>query len=313
GHQGVYARLRRAMGVSRERDWISQEPSPRRFAATLSRKRERGKRACGHPLAFPPLFCLSSYHAHPLFSPPRIRVVRLDPVTLEPLPEDGEPFMPPRPRGSRRPHTDGKVSAVRQLVEQTRATYAEIAKRTGVAPASICRWTRDGSWVRPLFAPRATDTVPRFRASAKLRRRSLASRLTALAKRGPPPPAPRPPARPGRGIRELEAAPAVDLARLREALELLKMTKLAERPRRRWQGRRAKASPPLDAEARARVIADLRANGVDIARAPGEALADFIESTAPGRDPMDHAALRPPKRRYSMRKRGHVGMMERDR
>jgi len=233
----------------------------------------------------------------PLFPPPRIRIVRLDPVTLEPLPDDGEPFVPPRPRGSRRPHTNGQVARVRALIEQTRYTYAEIAKRTGVAPASICRWTRDGSWVRPLFAPRATDTVPRFRASAKLRRRTLASRLTALAERA---------------IRELKAAPAVDLARLREALELLKMTKLAERPRRRWQARREKASPVLDAEARARVIADLRANGVDIARAPGEALADFIESCAPGRDPMDNPAFKPRKRRYSMRKRGREGMMGRE-
>jgi len=102
----------------------------------------------------------------PLFSPPLTRTVRLDPVTLEPLTGVSEPSMPPRPRGSRRPHTNGKVDRVRHLVEQTRLTYAEIAKRTGVAPASICRWTRDGAWKRPLFAPRATDTVPSFLASA---------------------------------------------------------------------------------------------------------------------------------------------------
>ncbi|HWP14799.1 MAG TPA: hypothetical protein VNM46_04180, partial [Xanthobacteraceae bacterium] len=163
----------------------------------------------------------------------------------------------------------------------------------GVAPASICRWTRDGSWVRPLFAPRATDTVPRFRASAKLRRRTLAARLHALAERA---------------IRELEAAPAVDLAQLREALELLKLTKLADRPRRRWLTRREKASPPLDAGARARVIADLRANGVDIARAPGEALADFIESCAPGADPARDPALRE-RGRYSKRNKHHAWML----
>jgi hypothetical protein len=39
------------------------------------------------------------------------------------------------------------------------------------------------------------------------------------------------------------------------------------------------------ATARARVIADLRAKGVDIARTPSEALADFVESCAPGVDP----------------------------
>ena len=72
--------------------------------------------------------------------------------------------------------------------------------------------------MRPLFAPRATDTVPRWRASAKLRRRTLAARLHALAERACASSRPR---------------PRVDLAQLREALEILKLTMLAERPRKR--------------------------------------------------------------------------------
>ncbi len=133
---------------------------------------------------------------------------------------------------------------MRRLVETTLFTYAEISGRTGVAPASICRWTAAGKWARPAFAPRATDTVPRWRASAKLKRRTLAARLHALAERA---------------IRELEAAPRVDLAQLREALEILKLTMLAERPRKRWRILIEKAaSPTLTEEARARVIADLR-------------------------------------------------------
>jgi hypothetical protein len=52
---------------------------------------------------------------------------------------------------------------VRDLVEGSVLTYSEIAARTGVRRASICRWTRDGKWQRPLFAPRATDTVPSAR------------------------------------------------------------------------------------------------------------------------------------------------------
>jgi hypothetical protein len=204
--------------------------------------------------------------------------------------------MPPRPRGSRRPHSEGKVATVRQLVEQTRLTYSAIAARTGVAPASICRWTRNGAWERPLFAPRATDTVPRWRASARLKRRTLASRLHALAERA---------------IRELGASPAVDLAKLREALEVLKMTKLADRPRGRWRMRRDKASPMLPEQARARVIADLRACGVDVARAPGETLADFIESVAPGEDPNDNSAFKERGRR-SKRNRHHAWMLGRD-
>ena len=147
------------------------------------------------------------------------------------------------------------------------------------------------------FAPRATDTVPRWRASAKLRRRTLAARLHALAERA---------------IRELEAARRRS-RQLREALEILKLTMLAERPRKRWHRTEKRRRIPLTEEARARVIADLRANGVDIARAPSEALADFIESCAPGEDPTDNPAFKPRKRRYSMRKRGQAAMLGRGR
>ena len=59
------------------------------------------------------------------------------------------------------------------------------------------------------------------------------------------------------------------------------------------------------------MIADLRARGIDIARAPSEALADFIESCAPGPDTNDHPALKE-RGRYSKRKREHARMLERD-
>ena len=59
------------------------------------------------------------------------------------------------------------------------------------------------------------------------------------------------------------------------------------------------------------MIADLRANGVDIARAPGEAVADFIESCAPGPKPKQDPALRE-RGRYSKRKRHHEWMMGRE-
>ena len=48
--------------------------------------------------------------------------------------------MPPRPRGTRRPHTDAMVAAVRRLIEETTLSYHQIAARTGVSPASISRW-----------------------------------------------------------------------------------------------------------------------------------------------------------------------------
>jgi hypothetical protein len=170
-----------------------------------------------------------------------------------------------------------KVAAVRRLVEQTTLTYSEIAAKTGVGRASICRWTRDGKWQRPLFAPRATDTVPSARAGARLKLRTLFVRLAAQAERH---------------IGELEAAASVDPDKLAEALELLKLAKLAARPRRRRRPEEAAgAEPPWDAPART-VVRSLRAAGIDTARAPEDALMDFIMSRAPP----------PPKRRRGGRR-----------
>ena len=135
---------------------------------------------------------------------PTIRRVRVTPDRPDQLPQ--------RAPGTRRPHGEAQVAAVRYLIEQTELTYGEIARKTGVGRASICRWTVDNKWVRPVFAPRATDRIPRARASAKLRRRTLAARLDALAQRY---------------VTELEFDPGVDLDKLAAALELAKMAKLA--------------------------------------------------------------------------------------
>jgi hypothetical protein len=190
----------------------------------------------------------------PIFSPFR--------AALRGDPADPELFNPSRPRGSRRPHTDGKVTAVRRLIEDTTLTYGQIAARTGVGRASICRWTRDGAWKRPLFAPRATDTVPRARPSAKLRRRTLAARLTALAERH---------------IGELEASACVDAERLGQALELLKIAKVAAQRRRRRENMSALGEPM-------RPIIELCLADVDLHRAPRPALDDFLENRAPPPD-----------------------------
>jgi hypothetical protein len=199
-----------------------------------------------------------------------------------------------RPRGSRRPHTDATVAKVRRLIEQTALTYDEIAKRSGVGRASICRWTRDGGWQRPVFAPRATDTVPSARASAKLKARTLAARLFALAERY---------------LRELEETPGVDLDKLAQALELMKLAKFAARPRRRGRWPRDAAGHPfksLDETARMVTIADLRAAGIDVERAPPAAVADVISSHAP---PREEPALRRRGHR-SKRNREHAKMLE---
>lgn len=54
-------------------------------------------------------------------------------VRLQVQPDKPGAIVAPRPRGSRRPHKDATVAAVRRLIEKTTLTYAEIAAQTGVA------------------------------------------------------------------------------------------------------------------------------------------------------------------------------------
>ena len=104
-------------------------------------------------------------------------------VRLSVRPDYDDPAAGVGRHGPRQPRTDAAVAAVRRLIEQSVLNYRQIAARTGVSTGSISNWTRDGGWKRPPFAPRASDTIPTPRASAKLRRRTLAARLDALAER----------------------------------------------------------------------------------------------------------------------------------
>ena len=181
---------------------------------------------------------------------------------------------------------------MRKLIEESTLTYHQIAARTGASPASISRWKHIGEWKRPLFAPRGMDTVPTPRASAYLKRRMLARRLTALA---------------DRYVRELEETPGIDLGKLGEALELLKMARLAGM-RRTPRRAEAVASGEL-----MRPIVELCAVGVDLSRAPRAAVDDFLENRA---EPPAHE--RPPRSRgrgnarYLTREQRHVRMLERE-
>ena len=225
------------------------------------------------------------------FAPPVIR--------LRVRPEDPFATNGPRSRGSRRPHTDAKVAAVRKLVEETALTYGEIEAKTGVGRASICRWTRDGGWVRPPFAPRATDRVPRARASAKLKRRLLAGRLSALAERY---------------VSELETTPGVDLSKLAQAFMLMRMIKLAARQKKRQSGN-ARAilgaeRTALDYEDEATIVARLRTAGVDLDQAPADAVKDFIDAHRP---PEDDRHFRARGGLRSLRNREHAALLEKER
>ena len=202
-----------------------------------------------------------------------------------------------RPRGSRRPHTDITVAKVRHLIEHTALTYDEIVARTGVGRASVSRWARDGGWMRPLDAPRATDRVPTARAGQKLKLRKLAERLRMLAERY---------------VRELEQTPGVDLDRLVQALQVVKMARLEAQGRRRRRHWAGEARTGLQMHAREEAIRtalkEMRRGGVDLDRAPQEALDLLIEAKTPAEQ---HPALRERGRR-SRRNREHAWLREKE-
>jgi len=208
---------------------------------------------------------------HPRFLPSltRLRVVRKGPRDLTEKPR------------SRRPHPNATIAKVRRLIETTPLTYGEIAARTGVGAASICRWTRDAGWQRHLLAPRPTDTAPSARASAHMKRRQLAARLLVLAERH---------------VRELEESGCVDPHKLAEALELLKMAKLAARARhgRRSPGARKAGELMRPSRAKVRPIEELCVEDVCLGVAPRAAVDDFLASRAP-------PAVKPPQRPRSRR------------
>jgi len=163
---------------------------------------------------------------------------------------------------------------VRNLIERNRPDlFRDSEERPCVGRASICRWARDGKWLRPAHAPRATDLVPSLRAGRRLRMRMLATRLEALAQRH---------------LRELEETPNVDPDRLMQALQLVKMARLEA------MGRGAAAaftaSPRTGAWGLSRdqairtALKEMRRGGVDIDRAPKEAVELVIEANVPVED-----------------------------
>jgi transcriptional regulator with XRE-family HTH domain len=175
------------------------------------------------------------------------------------------------------------VAKVRDLIEHTALTYAQIQAQTGVDSSTISNWTRDGKWVRPLEAPRSSDRMPTYRASRRLKLRKLASRLQWIAEHY---------------VRKLEETPGVDLELLMQALQVLRMARIEAMGNRR---RLALFGPPqtgrgyFDREQAIRAaLKGMRRGGVDIDRAPKEALDLVLEARAPAED---NPALRDPRPR----------------
>jgi hypothetical protein len=171
------------------------------------------------------------------------------------------------------------VALVRRLIEGTTLSHQQIAARTGVCQGSISVWRRKFGWKRSPFAPRSTDTVPLWRASPKLKLRLLTGRLVAVAERM---------------VRELEETPGVDLDKLMQALQVIKMARtMAMGNKRRLplvgQPRTGRQAMSED-EAIRTALKEMRRGGVDIDRAPQEALDLVIDANLPVEE--DHPAFR---------------------
>ena len=162
---------------------------------------------------------ITPYIRHQLYTPIfRLRVEPDEPEAPPGSTTEQRPAIPAqRRRGRGQPHTDATVARVRDLFEHTCLTYAEIAAQTGVTPGIITHWKRDGALRRPAYAPRATESVPDWRAGRKLKLRKLAVRLHAQAERC---------------VRELEASPESDVETLMQALQVRKLARLEAMGRR---------------------------------------------------------------------------------
>lgn len=205
--------------------------------------------------------------------PPVLTRLRVEPDE----PAEGPPAIVGRRKGG--PHTDATVESVRRLIVGTTLSYREIALKTGVAKPNITNWVRDGGWQRPPFAPRANDMMPTARAGRRLKLRKLAERLRALAERM---------------IRELEETPGVDLDKLMQALQVVKMARLEAMGRRGRFRSPGRGMTGFEWASRKQAIRgalkEMRRGGVDTDAAPQEALDLVIDANTPVED---HPALRP--------------------
>jgi hypothetical protein len=115
--------------------------------------------------------------------------------------------------------------------------------------------------------------MPTLRARRRLKLRKLAGRLQMLAEHH---------------VRKLEETPGVDLDGLLQALQVLRMARLEAMGNRRrgpWPGERRTGAWAMPREQAIRaVLKEMRRGGVDIDRAPKEALELLIEAKVPEED-----------------------------
>ena len=212
-------------------------------------------------------------------------IVRLRVTPDEPAePADGPPAVAGRRRGLRQPYADSTVQRVRHLIETTTLSQQQIADKIGVKRATISVWQKNYGWIRPAFAPRCPSTVPLWRAGPALKLRLLTGRLVAIAERM---------------TRELEETPDTDLDKLMQAFQAVKMARVTLQGNKRrklliGQARTGYQTMREDEAIRA-ALKEMQRGGVDLDRAPQEALDLVIEANTP--EEQDHPALREREKR----------------
>jgi transcriptional regulator with XRE-family HTH domain len=183
-----------------------------------------------------------------------------------------------------RPYTDATVRQVRHLIENTTLSQKAIALKTGVKPSTVSSWQRNYRWTRSAFAPRNPTIAARCRAGPALKLTLLTGRLVAIAERM---------------TSELEETPDTDLDRLVQALQVVKMARVTLQGNRRRKlliGRARTGFEVMEEDAAIRAaLKEMQRGGVDIDRAPQEALDLVIAANTPAEQ--EQQALRPRGRR----------------
>ncbi len=217
----------------------------------------------------------------PHIPPPIVRfsLTRDEPAEVAPAPIT-PPVVKRSSRGRGRPIPDDTVQRVRHLLENTTLPQMKIARMTGVKQATISVWLRHNGWMRPLGAPLNPAIRSLWRIGPAMKLSLLTGRLVAVAERM---------------TRELEDNPDTDIDKLMQAVQAVRMARVTLQGNRRRKlliGRaRTGFQVMKEDDAIRAALKEMRGGGVDLDRAPKEAMDLVLAANTPAEK--DHPALHP--------------------
>ncbi len=217
----------------------------------------------------------------------RFSLTRDEPAEVTP-PAGPPPVAKRSSSGRGRSFPDSTVRRVRHLLETTTLSQMEIARRTGVKQATISVWSRHNRWMRPLGAPLNPAIASLWRIGPAMKLSLLTGRLVEIAERM---------------TRELEENPDTDIDKLMQALQAVRMARVTLQGNRRRKLLIGRARTGFEVmkedDAIRAALKEMRRGGVDLDRAPKEALDLVIKANTPAEK--DHPALHP--RGWKMKRR----------